>query len=101
MLADYDVRRTCRTCLRKANDLIPLDRASYIEKIDSESEESISNETHGDLLMECANVEVRIGGIAFDANHSRKCLFAGQYQRWIAFECLRRMRFGTNSCFFV
>lgn len=80
MLTDYDVQRTCRTCLRKTDDLVPLDRAPDIKKIDSEPEESIEYKTNADLLIECANVEVSFADIALNANHLRKCLFADRVQ---------------------
>lgn len=61
MLADYDMWRTCRTCLRKADDLVSLDGASDIN-INSDSK-SITYKSNGDLLMECANIEVRFNGL--------------------------------------
>lgn len=59
-MIDYDVRQTCRTCLgmRKENELVPLHAASDDDV--SSDLESPASETNGDLLMECANVEVRL-----------------------------------------
>lgn len=61
MLADYDVWRTCRTCLRKADDLVSLHGTSDINT--NSDSKSISYKSNGDLLMEFANVEVRFNSI--------------------------------------
>lgn len=57
MMSHYDMWRTCRTCLFKAEELVSLDGASDIS-IHSDAE-WISSKTNGDLLMELANVQVK------------------------------------------
>lgn len=65
MMSNYDLQQTCRTCLHQTDNLIPLNKAPQING--SSDTEPITNKTTGDMMMECANVEVRFSNATFNA----------------------------------
>lgn len=72
MMVDYDVRQTCRTCLRKADELLPLDRAANINPTCDSTTNACK--TYGDLLVEFANVQVSCSSITFSRINFKELL---------------------------
>lgn len=54
--AAYSVQRTCRSCLRDANDLLPLQRPS--KDFEDWNLDSTARKTFGELMIECADIQV-------------------------------------------
>lgn len=98
-MVDYDVRQTCRTCLSKADELLPLDRSAKINlNIDSVS---FASKTNGDLLMELAKVQVSSCSTTNNRINFKETFIdfmLVQRVRWTAPQYMRRMCFGTEGC---
>lgn len=62
-LSDYDLQKTCRSCLRVSDELIPLD--SYPKQLPDDESDMNRSMTTGELMMACANIKVRALVIIF------------------------------------